>query len=89
MSCETTEPAVGQLPMPAASTSTFDGHFEKSSKVSSSPINRLAGLSERAVRALHALWCFLFHRRHRHAHIVGLLDCECQCEKCGRLWLVN
>jgi hypothetical protein len=40
-------------------------------------------------RAVTAIWCSLFHRRfHRH-HIVGLFDCECQCEKCGRLWVVN
>jgi hypothetical protein len=67
----------------------FTGHSRTSSKFNPFSINRLAGLSERAVGALHALWCFLFHRRHRQAHMIGLFDCECQCEKCGRLWLVN
>lgn len=33
--------------------------------------------------------CVLFHRRHYRHHMVGLLDCECQCEKCGRIWMVN
>jgi cold shock CspA family protein len=27
--------------------------------------------------------CSLFHRRHHRAHMVGLMDCEVQCEKCG------
>ncbi len=48
-------------------------------------INRLARLSECAVTAAQAIWCSLLHRH----HIVGLLDCECQCEKCGRLWVIN
>jgi len=33
--------------------------------------------------------CVLFHRRHYRHHVVGLLDCEVQCEKCGRMWIVN
>jgi hypothetical protein len=80
---------MGQLRKPIVFASTFDGDSETSSKFSSFPINRIAEGSERAVRVAHALWCFLFHRRHHHAHIVGLFDCECQCEKCGRLWQVN
>jgi hypothetical protein len=37
------------------------------------------------------LWCALFHRRHHRAHMVGTgaMDCEVQCEKCGRLWMAN
>jgi hypothetical protein len=33
--------------------------------------------------------CVLFHRRHYRHHMVGHFDCECQCEKCGRIWMVN
>jgi hypothetical protein len=39
--------------------------------------------------AAQALRCSLFRRRHHRSHIVGLFDCECQCEKCGRLWTLN
>jgi hypothetical protein len=33
--------------------------------------------------------CVLLHRRHYRHRMVGLLDCEVQCEKCGRIWMVN
>jgi len=33
--------------------------------------------------------CVLFHRRHYRHHMVGLLDCEVECGKCGRTWMVN
>lgn len=43
----------------------------------------------RAMTILMALSCVLAHRRLWRAHIVGLFDCECQCEKCGRRWMAN
>jgi hypothetical protein len=78
----------------AESKSTYsafpiNGHSEKSAKFDPFPINRLDGHLECAVARVRAFWCFLFHRRYRRAHIVGLFDCDCQCEKCGRLWMVN
>jgi hypothetical protein len=33
--------------------------------------------------------CVLFHRRHFRHHMVGLLDCEVECEKCRGIWMVN
>ena len=63
----------------------FKGYSEKIEEFGPFLINRLARLSECAVTAAQAIWCSLLHRH----HIVGLLDCECQCEKCGRLWVIN
>jgi hypothetical protein len=41
------------------------------------------------VSAYQLAACVLFHRRHYRHHMVGLLDCEVQCGKCGRTWMVN
>jgi hypothetical protein len=40
-------------------------------------------------RVLATARCVLFHRRHRVTRIVGLFDCEVECVKCGRRWIVN
>jgi hypothetical protein len=42
-----------------------------------------------AVSVYRFVVCVLFHRRHYRHRMVGLLDCEVQCEKCGRTWMVN
>src|SRR5258708_6209016 len=63
----------------------FKGYSERIEEFGPFLINRLARLSECAVTAAQAIWCSLLHRH----HIVGLIDCECQCEKCGRLWVIN
>ena len=41
------------------------------------------------VSAYRLVVCALLHRRHYRHHMVGLLDREVQCEKCGRTWMVN
>jgi len=49
------------------------------------------GLNSPLWPPMWGLWCAVFHRRHRRHHMVGTgaMDCEVQCEKCGRTWMAN